>query len=810
MFPSIAQSRIRRRLLLLFGLVAASLALGAGPAFASTYTIVPGGASVRAIMDTNGENATLTFNGTAGQRVSLNMTAVTIGTSQCCSAKVSIQKPDATNLVAPTFEGLRGGFFDTKTLPVTGKYKILVDPQGTATGRMTLTLYDVPADANPAIAADGNLVTATTTVPGQNMKLPFTGSLGQKVSLAIAANSIGAAATTGLTVTILKPDGTALFTAVPMGTSGGYVDTKTLPAAGAYSVFVNPGSTNVGSVGVTLYNVVDATATLTLGATSSLSTTTPGQNFTPTFTGTAGQRISVAIGNVAVGAPSCCNLKVSLLKPDGTALTTPVSMGVNGGLLEPATLPVAGVYTVLVDPQKTDVGSVDVTAYDVPADFSTTISANGTPVTLTTTAAGQNAKATFTGTLNQRVSLVLSNVTIGSSAFTGAKVTILKPGGTVALFTAVSFGTNGTFIDVKTLPVAGTYTVLVDPQGTASGSADVALYTVPADVSQAITANGAALTFSNTTPGQNLKATFTGSLNQRISLSLSNVTMSSNCCTGVRVSILTPSGGLLAPAFSLGTNGSFMEPKTLSAAGAYKIVVDPQADAVGSITLNLYTVPADFSSAIAAGGSGVTVPLNTPGQNGKLTFSGTAGQRVSLNVSGVTFTGSPCCQIKFVKPGGTLLSLIPDQFGAAGTFIEPKTLPLTGTYTILVDPTGTATGSATLNLYSVPADPTYAITVGGSQAISIAASAPGQNVKLTFTGSASQTVTVALSNVTIGSSSCCSVAVYVKTAGGATVANSVLGTDGGNFQAVLPSAGTYTILVDPQSNATGGATVGLS
>src|SRR3989442_720252 len=83
--------------------------------------------SVRAIMDTNGENATLTFNGTAGQRVSLNMTAVTIGTSQCCSAKVSIQKPDATNLVAPTFEGLRGGFFDTKTLPVTGKYKILVD-----------------------------------------------------------------------------------------------------------------------------------------------------------------------------------------------------------------------------------------------------------------------------------------------------------------------------------------------------------------------------------------------------------------------------------------------------------------------------------------------------------------------------------------------------------------------------------------------------------------------------------------------------------------------------------------------------------
>ena len=46
--------------------------------------------------------------------------------------------------LASTTAGTFGGFLDTTTLPTSGAYTILVDPQGSGTGGVTLTLYDVP------------------------------------------------------------------------------------------------------------------------------------------------------------------------------------------------------------------------------------------------------------------------------------------------------------------------------------------------------------------------------------------------------------------------------------------------------------------------------------------------------------------------------------------------------------------------------------------------------------------------------------------------------------------------------------------
>lgn len=76
----------------------------------------------------------LTFAGPAGQRVSMSLTRVTIGTSSCCGSLVSITRPDGGYLATPSFVGTKGGFVDTRTLPLTGAYTILVDPQGDAAG----------------------------------------------------------------------------------------------------------------------------------------------------------------------------------------------------------------------------------------------------------------------------------------------------------------------------------------------------------------------------------------------------------------------------------------------------------------------------------------------------------------------------------------------------------------------------------------------------------------------------------------------------------------------------------------------------
>jgi hypothetical protein len=94
-------------------------------------------------MATPGQNAALTFAGTAGERVSLWGTNGLTGQILGCDVNVRILKPDGTLLSGPTcMEG--SGSIPATTLPFTGGYTITVDPTGAATGNLTLTLTIVP------------------------------------------------------------------------------------------------------------------------------------------------------------------------------------------------------------------------------------------------------------------------------------------------------------------------------------------------------------------------------------------------------------------------------------------------------------------------------------------------------------------------------------------------------------------------------------------------------------------------------------------------------------------------------------------
>ena len=84
------------------GALLGSFLLFALPAAAATVPILAGGPPVTVDVSTAGDTATLTFDGSIGQRVSLDVSEVTIGTSTCCSTKVSIFKPDGKTLVALT------------------------------------------------------------------------------------------------------------------------------------------------------------------------------------------------------------------------------------------------------------------------------------------------------------------------------------------------------------------------------------------------------------------------------------------------------------------------------------------------------------------------------------------------------------------------------------------------------------------------------------------------------------------------------------------------------------------------------------
>jgi hypothetical protein len=246
------------------------------------------------------------------------------------------------------------GYIDVLTLPTTGTYTIKVDPVDVATGSVTLALSDVPADVSGSITAGGVPVTVTTTVPGQNAAVTFSGTAGDRVSLLGTngmAGQVGFLCDVG--VSIKKPDGTELVPSTCMEGSG-FIDLTVLPSTGTYTIVIDPNSYATGSLTLTLYSVpADVSGTLTVGGSSiGLTTSTPGQNAIATFSGTASQQVTVHLTN------NWSWVTLKLLKPDGTVLVSTTSLFDFN--LATQTLPTTGTYTVVVDIAGSFTGSVTV------------------------------------------------------------------------------------------------------------------------------------------------------------------------------------------------------------------------------------------------------------------------------------------------------------------------------------------------------------------------------------------------------------------------------------------------------------------
>jgi len=328
---------------------------------------------------------------------------------------------------------------------------------------------------------------------------------------------------------------------------------------------------------VTLYDVLPDASVPLSGPTPVSAGSVPGQNAVATFQGTAGQRILVRASNVTVGTSTCCSLKLSISR-----VAQPVLMGRNGGIIDTVRLPSTGTYSVMVDPQGMDSGSVTLQTFDVPEDVTGSIAPGGAPVSVNVGSPGQNAALSFSGLAGQRVSLKLSGVTMGTSTCCSARVGILKPDGS-SLVMGTLFGTNGGFVDTKVLPVSGTYKVVLDPQALDVGSATTTLYDVPPDVTGSLTVGGPGVNVSLGTPGQNALLTFSGAAGQRVSVQASSVTVGTSTCCSFVLSVKRSDGVTVATTL-LGTNGGAVS-ATLSVAGTFSVFVDPQSANIGGATV---------------------------------------------------------------------------------------------------------------------------------------------------------------------------------------------------------------------------------
>jgi hypothetical protein len=267
------------------------------------------------------------------------------------------------------------------------------------------------------------------------------------------------------------------------------------------------------------------------------------------------------------------------------------------------------------------------------------------------------------------------------------------------------------------------------------------------------------------------------------------------------VTVTAPDGTRLKDSYAIPAGGGFIDPLSEAIGGVYSIRLHPVVATTGSVPISLYDVPHDVGGSIVAGGAPVTVALGVPGQNALLGFTGIAGHRISLRISGDSIAQST---VKIRGPDGKTFASL-SSVGTGGGFIDVKKLALGGAYTLLVDPIAAATGQLTLTLYDVPPDVTGSLVLNGAGR-TVALSVPGMNARLTFSGASGQHVTVRLTADSIASAK-----LSILRPAGTTLAGPVkLGLSGGTLSASLPATGVYTILIDPLAYRTGSVTAAVT
>jgi hypothetical protein len=348
-------------------------------------------------------------------------------------------------------------------VPVPGIYSVIVTPQSSGTGTFGI---QVVSDATGTLTVDTPL--AFTLKSGQNGRYTFTGAVGDSVALELSQVTTLPAGRT-LTAYVYRPtdaittNGNGVFVGQWQITSTNTATTLPLPAlpsAGTYTVIVDTGYQETANGTLTLQKgqplVLEA-------APQNATISHPGESVRYTLTGVVGQNLGIGLTNLVLSGATYGTLTV--YQPGGAVQKTQSCYTSYGGCsLNLNNLPVAGTYSVLFSATGAT-GSFSIEAH---ADATGTLVTN-TPLPVTMQS-GQNARLTFTGAVNDVVTLTFTQV---STVPSGRTLTayVYRPTDTVTTngngifignWKLLSFSTAGGTLSLGALPTAGTYTVIID------------------------------------------------------------------------------------------------------------------------------------------------------------------------------------------------------------------------------------------------------------------------------------------------------------------------------------------------------------
>lgn len=354
----------------------------------------------------------------------------------------------------------------------------------------------------------------------------------------------------GTSATVTSSSATQIFATVPSGATTGPL------------VITSPAGTATSATSFTVVNAVNNAPTITgftplIGAPGT-SVTINGTNF-----GTITTNNKVRFNTTRASVNSSTGTSMVLAAPPGTS-----------GRISLTTL--SGTATsaedFFVSPPPYAASDVEVTGR----------MALGESKTVTLSIANKIALIIFDGMAGQRFSL---NMPKPDMTIYDTRVAVLNPDGTVLADQSANTWNSAiptNFIDAKTLPVTGTYTIMVDPQSTYVGSIKLMLYSVPQDVTNTLSIGGSAVSVNISNPGQNAQLSFSGTANQQVTIRVRNNSMGL-----VKVEVHNPDGTILNNQSATFQDASIDMPQTLSVAGTYTIVIDPSLANTGSMDVSI-------------------------------------------------------------------------------------------------------------------------------------------------------------------------------------------------------------------------------
>jgi YD repeat-containing protein len=455
-----------------------------------------------------------------------------------------------------TFNGTQATIVSASTTQI-----VATVPAGATSGPIAVT-----APGGSATSSNSFSVTAAGSLPSISGFSPAIVAAGG--ALAISGTGFDTSSQNDLTkintvsVNVSAASNTSISVAAPPFSTSGKISVSTPLgiAVSSTDLYVAPPPLQPSNVGFTQRLPFGGSTTVTVGT---------NQVALVLFDATAGQQMSLATTLTTLSDW----LNVSIVSPSGLTLSSSTFTNITG-FVDKTILPVTGTYTILLQPYSWRAGSFNINLYNIPADVTGTITANGAPNVVPIGTPGQNALLTFSVSSEQHLSLYIFNKTnLGWTDF-------YIYGPDKSTLGSQTITSSSGFFDTMDLKLPGIYSIRMDPEGSTTGSATLALFTVPADVTGTVTINGPVTNVAIGTPGQNGDITFSGTAGQLATVNMSNNTM---CVT---VSLLPPGGGSSLSSFDEcgGTPPAYLPQVTLPSTGTYTIFVNPDGPSFGSVS----------------------------------------------------------------------------------------------------------------------------------------------------------------------------------------------------------------------------------